>query len=77
MNESINDGVETTELATTTITTTTDEVEEPLVELAEPLVEPTVPPEQKKRGRKPKQPATTQPQVDKGGRPPLARNATR
>ena len=77
INESINDGVETTEIATTTTTTLTDEVVEPLVERLEPLVEPTVPPEQKKRGRKPKQPAATQPQVDKGGRPPLARNVLR
>jgi hypothetical protein len=36
------------------------------------VVEPTVPLEQKKRGRKP---AATQPQLDKGSRPPLARNA--
>ena len=70
INESINDGVETTEITPTT--TPTDE--ETLVE----SVEPTVPPEPKKRGRKPNQPSATQPQVeevDKGGRPPLARNA--
>jgi hypothetical protein len=63
INESINDGVETTEITTNTTTTPTDEVLEPLVE----SVEPTVPPEPKKRGRKPNQPSATQPQVDKGG----------
>jgi len=42
------------------------------VETAE--VEPTVLPEPKKRGRMPK-PPTNESEIDKGGRPPLARNA--
>jgi hypothetical protein len=71
INESINDDVETTEITTNTTTTPMDEVLEPIVA----SVEPMVPSEPKKRGRKPNQPAATQPQVDKGGRPPLARHA--
>jgi hypothetical protein len=71
INDSINDDVETTEITTNTTTTPMDEVLEPIVA----SVEPTVPSEPKKRGRKPNQPAATQPQVDKGGRPPLARHA--
>jgi len=71
INESINDDVETTEITTNTTTTPMDEVLEPIVA----SVEPMVPSEPKKRGRKPNQPAASQQQVDKGGRPPLARHA--